>query len=282
MKLVTAGLAARTATNVRGSSTRHTFALGGAALALACGVVASGVARVLGAPSELAVVATVAVALTLTGYLMGRRFDRLTRRAKEDPVTRLGTRRHWEEQLSVEVARAARSRMPLSLMVLDVDHLKTLNDTHGHATGDLALTLVGQVLLDTCRARDVPARIGGDELAVLLPRTRAREACVLADRVRAELASRRRAVGAPLARDLTISIGVAELAGAASDARRFLDAADAALYAAKRAGRDRVEVAGTPDRSARVIPLAAHRRAAKRGHGARDRSSRAQKNGDIA
>src|SRR6185369_8475162 len=127
-------------------------------------------------------------------------------------------------------------------IVLDVDRLKRMNDAHGHACGDRALSAVGEVLLDTCRSRDVPARLGGDEFGLILPRTRASEAAVVADRFRAALKRHRAELGMPLEELLSVSIGIADIDGTPSgNPTELANAADDALYRAKSLGRDRVE-----------------------------------------
>jgi diguanylate cyclase (GGDEF)-like protein len=240
-----------------GSAARARFVVAGLSLALALGVAAPMLARALPFGIEATTFAVAALCLVGLGYFVGGRVDALERTSLEDPVTRVGNRRHWEQRLAEEVTRAERSRMPLSLMVLDVDHLKELNDAQGHGCGDHALTLVGQVLLDTCRSRDVAARFGGDEFVVLLPRTRAFEARVVAERIRAGIVKQRKQHGPPLDPMLTVSIGVADLT-AIDELRgqRLFEAADRALYVAKGAGRDRVEVARRPaPRTSEVIRL---------------------------
>jgi diguanylate cyclase (GGDEF)-like protein len=144
--------------------------------------------------------------------------------------------------------------MPLSVLMVDVDNLKLVNDAHGHGCGDRALALVGEVLRDSCRSRDVAARFGGDEFALLLPRTRVSEAIVVAERIRSELARRRILLGAPLDSLVCVSIGVADLdavhvLGRSSDAAiadLLFESADRALYTAKSRGRDRIEVVEVP------------------------------------
>lgn len=243
-----------------GARARHRFALAGVALALAAGLGTPALARALAhawrLPIEVALIGVgflVALGFLVVGWIVGRRVDRLADEARRDPVTKVGNRRHWEECLAHEVERASTAKMPLSLLMLDVDNLKTLNDAGGHVVGDLALSIVGEVLNDTCRSRDVAARFGGDEFAILLPRTRASEARVVAERIRSEVAQRRRPHGSPLDRLLTVSIGICDLdsvvqaAQAAAPAERahphlLFDAADRALYLAKQAGKDRIEV----------------------------------------
>jgi diguanylate cyclase (GGDEF)-like protein len=259
--------AARITSRVVGASARHRFALAGCAIAIGSGAVAPSFARWSGLPAEIALVIVLASALVVIGWVVGRRVDKLTECSLEDPMTRVGNRRHFEERLSEEVERAVGSSMPLSVLMLDVDNLKTLNDKHGHAIGDKALAIVGEVLLETCRSRDVPARFGGDEFAVLLPRTRASEARVVAERIRLALAKRRNQVGAPLAKLLTVSIGISDLENVRQPTPDLLfESADQALYAAKEAGRDRIEVKQTPCISG-IICLDEHR-AKKKARGA--------------
>jgi diguanylate cyclase (GGDEF)-like protein len=141
------------------------------------------------------------------------------------------------------VARHRRSGQPLGLLLLDIDHFKAVNDTHGHPMGDAALVQVARTLQDTLRESDLIARLGGEEFAVIAVDTHLHGLGVLADRLR-------RAVSAvPVAADsarpitLTISIGVA-VANALSDADRLFAAADRCLYGAKRSGRNRVVLDG--------------------------------------
>ncbi len=226
-------------------SGRSRFAFASLALSLAIAIGAPALAHATGIAIEAAIFGLAAPFALAIGLGCGARFDALERHSLEDPVTRVGNRRHWDERLSDEVGRALSSHMPLSLMLLDLDNLKKLNDSHGHGYGDRALKLVGEVLLATCRSRDVAARFGGDEFALLLPRTRVSEASVVAVRIRSEIARRRAELGLPF--DVTVSIGIADLDGAAQPTRAALfEAADLALYAAKRNGRDRVQVHEPP------------------------------------
>jgi diguanylate cyclase (GGDEF)-like protein len=156
------------------------------------------------------------------------------RLATRDSLTGLANRRLFDESLHREVARAQRLGAPLSLLVLDVDHFKQVNDTYGHQTGDAVLREVADALVSNTKNYDVTARYGGDEFVVLLPGCTRDDAVRVAERVRAGIAH---AVDeAPV----TISAGLASLPDNASDAERLMAAADAALYEAKRTGRDRV------------------------------------------
>jgi diguanylate cyclase (GGDEF)-like protein len=156
------------------------------------------------------------------------------RLATRDSLTGLANRRLFDESLHRETARAERLGAPLSLVVLDVDHFKQVNDTYGHPTGDRVLCEVANALALNTKAFDVAARYGGDEFVVILPGCKRDDAVNVAQRVRSEIA---RQVGdAPV----TVSAGVATIPDNAQDADRLIAAADAALYEAKRTGRDRV------------------------------------------
>ncbi len=220
---------------------RHSLAAQAFGVVVLCALGALGLHVLLGVRTDAGLFLLTASALVVFGTRLERKLDELRRGALEDPVTRVGTRRHWEDSFRTEVERAIESRMPLSLLIVDVDHLKALNDAQGHACGDRALSVVGNVLRTTCRSRDVAARFGGDEFAVLLPRTRASEALVVAERMRAEIAKHRTLGNLPV----TVSIGVADLGHAVPTPSRetLFAAADAALYRAKQGGRDRVKVA---------------------------------------
>ena len=166
--------------------------------------------------------------------------------ARHDHLTGLLTRREMDRVLDEELLRSHRYGHPVALILLDVDHFKQVNDTHGHVTGDAALRWVASIVTQCVRDTDRAARYGGDELAVLLPETDHVGATVLAERIRARVAS----TGVELPPDaapggttipLTLSIGVAALPGStASTPSEFIGRADAALYQAKRNGRNQV------------------------------------------
>jgi diguanylate cyclase (GGDEF)-like protein len=171
------------------------------------------------------------------------------RLATRDSLTGLANRRLFDESLQREVARSQRLDTPLSLLVLDVDHFKQVNDTYGHQTGDAVLREVADALASNTKNYDVAARYGGDEFVVLLPGCSRDDAVRVAERVRHGVAH---AVGeAPV----TISAGVATVPDNASDAERLMAAADAALYDAKRTGRDRVAGSGRNIEMAPPPPL---------------------------
>jgi diguanylate cyclase (GGDEF)-like protein len=160
-----------------------------------------------------------------------------------DPLTRLANRRQLDQDLALEIERAARHHRPLSFLMLDIDHFKSVNDTFGHAVGDAVLVEVAGLLAEQMRAGDTIYRYGGEEFAVLARDTDGAGATAVAERLRRVIEQRyaTRAVG-----DLsvTVSVGVAELSADLDSTDRVVAAADTALYAAKRGGRNRVEVSG--------------------------------------
>lgn len=160
------------------------------------------------------------------------------RQAREDGLTGLSNRRAFDEAMAHEFARARRQVSPLSLILLDIDWFKRINDGYSHAAGDAALKAVARALRDNSREIDAVARYGGEEFAVLCPDTGLNEALGFAERLRAAVA----AIDCePFAAGLsiTISLGVAEATGL-SHHERLVSRADAALYRAKEGGRNQV------------------------------------------
>jgi diguanylate cyclase (GGDEF)-like protein len=168
---------------------------------------------------------------------------RLAQLAVTDGLTGLYNHRHLHERLSLEVERSQRSGLPLSLLMLDVDHFKQFNDTFGHPAGDEVLRQLARVLADTRRANDVVARYGGEEFTVILVDTAKFTAAKVAERVRERVYSHDFSDAAARAGRIGVSIGVATFPDDGGDAETLVRAADAALYAAKRAGRNRVVLA---------------------------------------
>ncbi|HUA19629.1 MAG TPA: diguanylate cyclase [Bryobacteraceae bacterium] len=152
-----------------------------------------------------------------------------------DPLTGLYNRRRFEEVMAQEVARALRYG-PVSLLLVDVNLFKQVNDRYGHQAGDGALRIVAGVLRSSCRATDTCARLGGDEFAVILPHSNPAAACVVRDRILERIARSRVACeNGEFA--VSLSIGVATLPDDAVDAEGLIAAADAAMYQAKHASR---------------------------------------------
>jgi len=153
-----------------------------------------------------------------------------------DHLTGLANRRRFERQLEREVARVERYGHPFSLLMIDIDSFKDLNDSFGHDAGDEAIRRLSKVLREGTRGIDLAARIGGEEFAVLLAETSKEGGLEVAERLRAAI----KVMEIPTARHITASFGVAECPRDAHTAADVLKAADVALYEAKRNGRDRV------------------------------------------
>ena len=164
------------------------------------------------------------------------------RQAVTDELTGLFNHRRFQEVISSEVERARRFGHSLGLIMLDIDDFKQVNDTFGHQQGDLVLREIGRVLRENSREIDLPARYGGEELAVALPETDLEGAYNLAERIRAAIAELEipRTDGGGML-PVTASFGVAALPESAAERRSLIGAADAALYRAKRAGKNRTE-----------------------------------------
>jgi diguanylate cyclase (GGDEF)-like protein len=163
-----------------------------------------------------------------------------------DPLTGLHNRRFAEEILEKEFARARRSGVAFSVLMMDVDHFKRFNDSHGHEAGDRVLKEVGQLIASEFREGDVGCRFGGEEFLVLLHETDAAEAVERAEHFRKALKAAPVVHAGEMLGPVTISIGVAEAPRDGSSPQAVVAAADAALYRAKAAGRDRVVVTAAP------------------------------------
>jgi diguanylate cyclase (GGDEF)-like protein len=153
-----------------------------------------------------------------------------------DHLTGLANRRRFERQLEREVNRALRLEHPFSLLMLDIDNFKSVNDTFGHNVGDEAIRQIGKVLREGTRGIDLAARIGGEEFAVLLVETPLGRGLEVAERLRLAI----RTMSISPAEYITASFGVAECPSSAQTSADILEAADNLLYQAKRNGRDQV------------------------------------------
>ena len=170
--------------------------------------------------------------------------DDLKTLANTDGLTGLYNRRHFDAIGASEWARFQRYRRPLSVLVLDVDHFKAINDRFGHDLGDNVLKIIASVCTSVRRGSDTAARIGGEEFGVLLPETGGQAAFALAERLRLQV----RACVPMIEQqrvDLSVSIGIAEADPDMTDIHVLLKRADAALYDAKHNGRNRVAIAGS-------------------------------------
>jgi diguanylate cyclase (GGDEF)-like protein len=153
-----------------------------------------------------------------------------------DHLTGLANRRRFERQLEREVSRTLRLGHPFSLLMLDIDNFKSLNDTFGHNVGDEAIRRIGKVLREGTRGIDLAARFGGEEFAILLVETDVTRGMEVAERLRASIEN----MAIPSAGRITASFGVADCPSCAQTAVEILNAADKLLYAAKGNGRNRV------------------------------------------
>jgi diguanylate cyclase (GGDEF)-like protein len=196
---------------------------------------------------ELAILVLFLMLGVALAWFLSRRLTRLHRAVAEqavtDPLTGLANRRHLGETLLREVARSRRFGHPISLLIIDVDDFKQINDREGHLQGDVVLEAVSDVVREGTRSIDVPARYGGDEFAVILVETDREGALILGER----LADRMRRVKVPKrgggSMPVTLSLGVATIPDSAGDVDSLVDAADRALLRAKRAGKNQIRAA---------------------------------------
>jgi diguanylate cyclase (GGDEF)-like protein len=189
------------------------------------------------AHSALALVVALPLVIVLQRSL---RHASLAAAARTDAKTGLLNAGAWQREAAVEVTRADRAQTPLAVAIADIDHFKAVNDTYGHLAGDAVLAAVSAAMRDLLRDCDLCGRFGGEEFALLLPRTAAAQALEITERIRQGISQLAIPRDGTTAIQVTISIGIA----VPSQARRTLDdllaAADHALYQAKRSGRDRV------------------------------------------
>lgn len=171
------------------------------------------------------------VALSLSNTLLLAEVERL---ASVDGLTGLPNRRVFNQAIQREFARAQRNNVPVSLVMLDIDHFKSVNDTYGHQMGDTVLAESASGVLNACRTEDLPARYGGEEIAIIMPGCPAEEALAAAERIRTSLGAANRTLPGTHA-----SAGVATFPSHCDSVESLVAAADQALYASKEDGRDR-------------------------------------------
>jgi diguanylate cyclase (GGDEF)-like protein len=205
---------------------------------------------------DLSILITIVVAVSavlaifaVPTVLLVRRFmmhGQLLAQSRIDTKTGLLNASTWEVEATAEIARAVRTGIPLALALVDIDHFKSVNDTHGHLVGDKALRAVTDALRSQLRGYDLAGRFGGEEFAILLPHAREADALNVAERLRVHIASlsipiRDNDESGPYVK-VTISVGVAALDSASRELNDMLAAADAALYHAKETGRNKTHV----------------------------------------
>ncbi|MGV8932200.1 MAG: diguanylate cyclase [Luteimonas sp.] len=169
--------------------------------------------------------------------------ERLRLQSIREPLTGLFNRRYLEESATRELARCARRQLPLSLMMLDIDHFKSFNDVHGHAGGDALLAQFGKLLQANSRAEDIACRYGGEEFTLILPEAGIDVAMQRAEAIRSAVEAMRVSYLGNELPQVTVSIGVSAFPENGNDPDTLLRTADEALYRAKRNGRNRVEQA---------------------------------------
>lgn len=224
---------------VYGFRSARTTALSSILLSVLTCVVLLRVSGVWFPPATAVIVFAVGYGVWTLGYV--RRWRKL---ASSDWLTQLANRHRFEEYLEQEFAAGRRVRLPLSLLIIDIDHFKPYNDAHGHRAGDDVLRLVGEAIQGHARRpRDLAARLGGDEFALLLPETHASGAALVADAIQADIRALNISHSASPSGDrVGVSIGIHTcLPDTHKTTKQLYEGADAALYQAKRHGRNRSE-----------------------------------------
>lgn len=179
-------------------------------------------------------VGQIELAVTIAGL-----FEQIREQAITDGLTGLFNRRHFDQCLGSEADRALRLKQPFTLITLDLDHLKFINDTYGHPAGDNAICHIGRVLKANARSVDIPSRYGGEEFALILPGIDLDGGLIAAERLRSAIAE----VAVENVGKVTASIGVATFLRHTESLTELLELADQALYRAKRNGRNQVQIA---------------------------------------
>jgi len=171
--------------------------------------------------------------------------------AVTDPLTRCRNRRYGLARLDEAAYASRRHEIELAVAMLDIDHFKRINDSHGHPAGDQVLRETARRLMDTIRKADVPIRYGGEEFLVILPQTREEDLAAVGERLRAAVGAAPVRVVLPgnvvLEIAVSVSVGLASYRGEGDEADALIARADQALYRAKAGGRNRVEVVGGDD-----------------------------------
>ena len=198
------------------------------------------VAAVLWTTSPLAILLLLPPVLLMQHQL----FSGLREAVRTDLLTDVANPQFWRETAAREVERASASGAHLAVLMIDIDHFKSVNDEHGHLAGDEVLAAVARTISKALRPGDLIGRLGGEEFGAILHGLNLLDAEGAAERLRAQVSENRVRADRGEWIGVTVSVGVAELSVTRGDLHQLLDAADTALYAAKKAGRNRVWVAG--------------------------------------
>lgn len=172
---------------------------------------------------------------------MNQEFTRIRHESLTDPLTGLKNRRAFDKEIVQMHAAASISKEPLSVLLVDIDHFKNVNDTHGHLLGDCVIKRVAQWLMESVRGKDLIARFGGEEFVLILPETDLRGAAAVAENIRSNIAKRTLRHGEKTIGRVTVSVGAVQTKDEES-VESLIDRADQALYQAKREGRNRIAV----------------------------------------
>ena len=167
--------------------------------------------------------------------------ERLKKLSIQDPLTELFNSRHFYAQLGDEIQRAERYLHPLSLIFIDIDHFKAINDTYGHMVGDQALLLIAKKMQASLRSQDTAYRFAGDEFTIILPETTSDNAKFVADRIKAEMEKESLVIREQEIAKITLSMGVAEYQRNEKK-EQFVHRADVTMYEAKKKGRNSIAV----------------------------------------
>jgi diguanylate cyclase (GGDEF)-like protein len=190
-------------------------------------------------PAEIELL-TIFASLVAQAIENARLYEQMQEQARTDALTGLKNRRTFDTLLVDEIARALRFKRPVSLLMLDIDHFKRVNDTYGHQAGDAVLKGLGELLGRQARAIDRVCRYGGEEFTVILPETDFENAAKAAERLRAAVEAHRFDVNIDEPLRIAVSIGVASFPAHADSAQALVAAADSAMYVAKQNGRNRI------------------------------------------
>jgi diguanylate cyclase (GGDEF)-like protein len=184
--------------------------------------------------------------------------SRLSHQIDRDPLTGLLNRRRIGQQIGFELAQAKTSGHALGLALIDIDNFKEVNDTHGHATGDQVLKSIAGILSRACRGSDIAARYAGDEFLLVLPGLDLDDAHIVGERLLKEVGRYRNSIAPRLEIDISISIGIAVSRQCEKQAKHLIGIADAAMYDAKDAGKNRLVIV---DADTKVFDIEDHLRA---------------------
>jgi len=168
-----------------------------------------------------------------------RMIEKLRMLSIKDPLTELYNSRYFYEQLEKEIARSERYLHPLSLIFIDIDHFKSINDSYGHMVGDKALQLIARKMKNSLRSQDTAYRFAGDEFTIILPETAADQTEVVADRIRSEMENERLVIFEKHISKITLSIGIAEYVRN-EEMGQFIHRADVNMYQAKKSGGNKI------------------------------------------